>query len=86
MARGKIRIEKLFAFIVLDPADNTEGVAAWLDPDTAHWVPMVGADMDRVRSLKPHVQRIANEANVEVRLVEFSERKELETIRPRPQG
>ena len=80
MARGQLRIDEMFAFIQLDPLDNTEGVIAYLSEQG--WMPMVGADMARVEYLRPLAQNVADDTGRPVQLVKFSTREELEMLRP----
>ena len=80
MARGQLRIDEMFAFIQLDPLDNTEGVIAYLSEQG--WMPMVGADMARVEYLRPLAQNVADDTGRPVQLVKFSTREELELLRP----
>lgn len=80
MAGGPRRIDEMFAFIQLDPADNTEGVIAFLTE--SGWMPMVGADMNRVAHLRPMAQEVADATGRPVQLVKFSTREELEMLRP----
>lgn len=78
--RGKLRIDELFAFTVID-TDGTEGVPAFLAPDGMA-MPMVCADRERVDQLRPIAQQIARDGRVTVRLVRFSTRDVLEEIKP----
>lgn len=80
MAKGQRKIDEMFAFIQLDPLDNTEGVIAFLT--TEGWMPMVGADMGRVESLRPQAQEVADATGRPVQLIKFSSREELEMLRP----
>lgn len=71
------RIEKMFAFIAEEkPGD--EGVIGAVTPQG--WLPLVGADMARVESLRPLAQRIARVTGKPVKLVVFETRKELECL------
>ena len=81
MAGGQIRIEEMYAYIQLDPKDNTEGVIAFMTREG--WMPMVGADMSRVSYLRERAQEVADTTGQPVRLLRFSVREELEEIRPR---
>lgn len=78
--KDKFKIDKLFAFI----ADDTsgEGVAAFHD-NTLGMVPMVGADMKRVESLRGMAQMIADQTGNSIKVCEFSVRTELEVIKPK---
>jgi hypothetical protein len=66
-------ITELFAFVIVDPRDPSqdEGVMAFLDPRTKAWLPMVGADMARVESLKPIANIAAKELNASYRIKRF---------------
>lgn len=70
----------MYAFVALDPADNTEGVIGMPGPDMA--MPLVGADMKRVDSLKPLARELAKQLGVKVTLCRFEVRTELETFEP----
>ena len=50
------KIDELFAFIVEDSGPDDEGVAAQLIENV--WLPMIGADLARVESLKPAARGI----------------------------
>lgn len=82
MARGQLRIEQMYAFVALDPKDNTEGVPAFRDPLTGDPMPMVGADMKRVDSLKPVAEAMAKQGGVKITLCRFEIRTELEVFEP----
>jgi hypothetical protein len=77
----RLVIEKMFAFIAED--EEGEGVCGFQDPVTGDWAPMVGADMKRIESLTPIAQHISNESKKKIRLVLFSERREIRLIQPR---
>lgn len=75
--KGQLRIEQMYAFICLD-RDNTEGVVAFQSATGP--MPMVGADMKRVDSLRPLAAKIARETGTKITLCRFEIRTELETI------
>jgi hypothetical protein len=81
MSRGQLRIEQMYAFVMLDPEDNTEGVPAFTDPATGNVVPLVAADMKRVDSLRA-IARLMVKAHPgsKMTLCRFEVRTELETI------
>lgn len=81
MARGQRRIEQMYAFVLLDPADNTEGVPALHGLGGAA-VPMVGADMRRVEQLRPIAQDLAHQMKAEITLCRFEVRTDLERFSP----
>jgi hypothetical protein len=80
MAGGQRQIDQMYAFTQVDPLDNTEGVIAFLAE--SGWIPMVGADMDRIEYLRPMAQRVANETRTPVKLLRFSFRQVMEELIP----
>jgi hypothetical protein len=78
------QIDTLYAFVATDPEDLTEGVLALERPNGlgTDYMPMVGADLERVNDLRPHAERAAREQNVQVRLLHFTAREEVEVIEP----
>lgn len=79
------RIEEMYAFIVEDTSPDDEGVIAIQSPPgtdgTTLWLPLVGADMARINSLRPTALGIARQLGKPVKLVHFSNRQDLEIIR-----
>jgi len=73
------RIKEIFAFVAEDSGPDDEGITAMQVGHT--WIPMVGADMARVDSLRPLVSKIARRTGKPVKLLRFSQREELEVIR-----
>jgi len=81
------KIEKFYAYIAHEKEDpDDEGVTAFLMPAMGfkreQWMPMVGADEARMKSLKQKAQEIANTTGQKITLAEFSIRTDLETIEP----
>ena len=75
------RIEELYAYIAHEPGDpDDEGVTAFKLEGV--WLPMVGADEARMKSLKGQAQMIANSTGHKITLVKFSTKTVLETIEP----
>jgi hypothetical protein len=77
------RIQTLTAYVAIDPADNSEGIIGQLMPDGVggmSWMPFIGADEDRIRSMRPMAERLARDLAREVKLVRFSTREDVETI------
>lgn len=60
------KIEEMYAFVTID--DEREGVMAMKGSDG--WMPMVGADMDRIKSLLP----LAMMTNRDFRILKFDRR------------
>jgi hypothetical protein len=75
------RIERLYAYVAVE-ADGGEGVAAWRGPGMLGLMPMIGADQQRVRALRPEAQKVAAELGRPIILCRFERRVELERIDP----
>lgn len=75
--KGQLKIEQVFAFIVLDE-DGTEGIPAIMFNGTA--LPLLGADMARVNSLRAIVRLDPALAGKRITLAKFSVRENLEVI------
>lgn len=67
---GQVEIDEMYAFIALDPADNTEGIIS-MQMGSMH-MPLVGADMTRVEQLRPHARAIGEATGTQVKLVRFT--------------
>lgn len=74
-----MKIEKMFAFVAED-GKGGEGVCGTLMGNK--WVALVGADLERVEVLRPIAQDIANMTKQNIKLIYFSERTEMEVIKP----
>lgn len=63
-----LKIEKLYAFVSKDK-NGSEGIMAVLQPGGI-WLPLIGADIDRVNSLIPIADNIAKHSgmNYEIRM------------------
>lgn len=72
------RIEQIFAFIIEDTGPDDEGIIVMNTP--LGWMPLVGADMARIDSLRHMAQLAAKRIGKKVKLLCFSERKEIEVI------
>jgi hypothetical protein len=73
-----LHIDEMYAFIASD--ETGEGIIGFRGPEG--WVPLVGADMARVDSLRHMAQRIATSQKIAIKLVKFTTRTEIETINP----
>jgi len=71
-------INQMYAFVSEDSGPDDEGIVGF-HTDTG-WMPMVGADMDRIKSLKPIAQAIAKETGKKIKVLCFTNREELEII------
>lgn len=69
--RPQKRITEMYAFTTIDDHGD-EGVMAFLNPVNGTWMPMVGADCERVRSLIPTADRMAKEFGRPYRIKRFA--------------
>jgi len=69
------RIEEMYAFVAEDSGPDDEGIVGM--NTGASWMPLVGADMARVESLKPIARMIATETGVKIKLIHFTHREDL---------
>ena len=72
------RIEEMYAFVAEESGPGDEGVVA-MNTEFG-WMPMVGADMARVASLRPIALGIAKSSGKRIKLLHFTKREELEVI------
>jgi hypothetical protein len=70
-------IDALYAWVATEP-DGGEGVCSTQIGDM-HF-PLVGADMDRIKSFRQHAEMIHRATGYPVRLVRFSRREDLEEL------
>ena len=75
------RIESIYAFVAEDSGPDDEGIIGTYT--TQGWLPLVGADMARVESLKPIARAIAEQTGKTVKLLHFERRKEVEWLHPK---
>ena len=78
------RIEELYAFVCEDTGPDDEGVIGIQtgpgDDGQRLWLPLVGADMARVNSLRPIAQGIGRQIGKKVTLAHFDNRQDIEVI------
>ena len=72
------RIDSLYAFVAEDTGADDEGIVG--AKTTEGWMPLVGADMARVESLRPLAEDIARQTGKTIRLLHFETRREVEII------
>ena len=58
-----LKINRLFAFVVVDPEDGNEGVIGFQNSN-GDMMPMIGADVARVKSLIPIADSIAEQTGL----------------------
>lgn len=69
------RIEEMYAFVAEDSDPDDEGIVGM--GTKAGWIPLVGADMARVESLKPIARNIAAQTGKKIKLLHFTHREDL---------
>ncbi len=77
------KITEMYAFVVEDTGPDDEGVVAIQsqEGEQGHlWLPLVGADMKRVASLKPLALGIGLQLGKPVKLIHFTNREDLGLI------
>jgi hypothetical protein len=67
------KIERLYAWVATEP-DGGEGVCGMTIPELGGLVPLVGADRERIESLRIYAEQIRKASGCPTRLVEFSTR------------
>ena len=75
------KINTIYAFIATEEGPDDEGVVAALISDV--WIPLVGADKERVESLKPIAKKIGQVTKKKITLAKFKVREDLEVISER---
>ena len=71
------KITALYAWIATNP-NGGEGVCSTQIGDTH--MPMVGADIDRMKSLRKHAEFVRKATGFPVRLVRFASREDIEEL------
>ena len=78
------RIDEMYAFIVEDSGPDDEGVIGIqsMEGDSGYrlWLPLVGADIARVNSLRPIARGIGRKIGKKVTLVHFTNRQDIEIV------
>ena len=70
------KINEMFAFVSIDSKySGDEGVMGIFT--NGKWVPLIGADMDRVVSLLPYADIISKKTNIPYRILKFSKREDI---------
>ena len=64
------KVERLYAFICVDPNDGDEGVMGFMKED-GEWMPMIGADTARVESLELVAEDIKKATGLEYKIKYF---------------
>lgn len=80
MSKGKV-LDELYAFIAIDD-DGDEGIVTCLDLSKQSYAPMIGADMERVNSLRPIAQDITTRTGKRIVLRRFHLTQDVEYLTP----
>ena len=70
------KIAELFAYVVQDKDENDEGIMAIRHPDGG-WIPLVGADRDRMIALRPQADIVALATRKPYRIMRFELKEEI---------
>lgn len=73
-----LKIETIHAFISVDEKGD-EGVCGFMSGQG--WMPMVCADEARVNSLRQLAKKMSKETKMQIKLIRFSVREDLEIIK-----
>ena len=79
------KIEKLLAYVIADKDEEDEGVPAMMARNGMMF-PLMGADEERMKSLRAEAQMIANTKGKPVKLLRFTQLEVLDVIEPKTQG
>ena len=71
-----MQIMSIWAY-VSENEEGVEGICGFNDPRTGQWVPMIAADEERLKSLKPFAHQIAVVTKKKVKLVKFHKREDV---------
>lgn len=77
------RISTLWAWTVVDPTDNQEGIAAFRAADGT-FMPLIGSDRVRIDDLRGYAQAAADLNGTPARLRMFTGGEVLEELEPEP--
>jgi hypothetical protein len=73
------KIDEMYAFVAVDE-DGDEGIPAF---SNGQWLlPLVGADMDRVKSLMQVAQEMANQSQRPLKILRFSQTEQIGEVNP----
>lgn len=68
-----LKIETIYAFVAQRP-DSGEGIMGFLGPDGT-MIPMIGADLERVKDLKPIADMMSRELKTPYKIYHFTKRE-----------
>lgn len=69
------RIEEMYAFVAEDSGPEDEGI---IGMNLGYgWMPLVGADFERVESLRQVARQIGAETGTKIKILRFTQREEM---------
>ena len=71
-----LKITEMYAFIATEK-DGQEGIMAFYDASTGMMLPMVGADVARVKSLLMMAETISRASGATYRICKFTNRQDI---------
>lgn len=71
------KIDAIYAFIADHPGSG-EGIMGFLPPGHTVFLPMIGADLERVKDLKPIADGISKAHGIPYKIYKFTEREVFE--------
>jgi len=80
------KIEKMYAFVTADAKNPEIENVVHIPGPWGGFVPLVGADMEKIGEIKKLVKEMVRKSGREIQLVEFTERKQLEVYIPLSKG
>jgi hypothetical protein len=72
-------ISEILAYICED--EEGEGIPAFRGPNDV-WIPLVGADIERMKSMRPFALGVASAQNKTIKVARFVQRVEIDVITP----
>jgi len=74
------RIESLWAYLAVDAKTGDEGVCGAPIGPGGSFLPLIGADEERIKSLRSLAQKIAAARGIKITLVQFTSRVDIYEI------
>jgi hypothetical protein len=76
------KIERLLAYVIADKDEEDEGVPAVMAPNGMLF-PLMGADEERMKSLRTEAQHVADAKGKPVKLLRFTQLEIVDVIEPK---
>lgn len=78
--KNYLKINELWAWVSVDAEDQNEGIITLGSPMGP--LPMIGADKDRMLSMRQLASQAAKNSGIQVKLIRFTTREDIETLSP----